>query len=287
MRELRNRSGAVRRAFSLSLDQSLHASDEILELLPVATCICDLDGRIVQYNRRAVELWGRAPQPGQTHEQFTARQPVLRIPWRGAAALADRRSAADRAADPRRGNRGRQAGRGRIAVLINIDPLFDARGKMVGVITASRTSPSASVRSRRWRAASSELREQEERWNATYEHAAIGIVEIDADGQFLRVNEAICDITGLTREQLLGWTLFARTHPDDRDVGRGALPPAGGGRDRLLFDREALRPQGRARDLVLDPLLDGARRRRQLSLRRAGGAGHHRRARRRKSARSC
>ena len=43
-------------AFSLSLDQTLHASDEILELLPVATCICDLDGRILQYNRRAVEL---------------------------------------------------------------------------------------------------------------------------------------------------------------------------------------------------------------------------------------
>ena len=63
-----------------------------------------------------------------------------------------------------------------------------------------------------------DLRQQEERWNATYEHAAIGIVEIDADGRFLRVNESICDITGLTREELLGWKLFARTHPDDRDV---------------------------------------------------------------------
>lgn len=40
--------------FSLSLDQVLHASNEILELLPVATSIYDLDGRILQYNRRAV-----------------------------------------------------------------------------------------------------------------------------------------------------------------------------------------------------------------------------------------
>ena len=71
MREL-ELEGRRTPAFSLSLDQTLHASDEILELLPVATCICDLDGRILQYNRRAVELWGRAPQPGQTHDEFTA-----------------------------------------------------------------------------------------------------------------------------------------------------------------------------------------------------------------------
>ena len=62
------------------------------------------------------------------------------------------------------------------------------------------------------------MREQEERWNATYEHAAIGIVELDAEGRFMRVNEAICAITGGTREELLNWRLFGRTHPDDRDV---------------------------------------------------------------------
>src|SRR5687767_8199875 len=61
-----------RSVFSLSLEQALRASDEILELLPIATCVCDAAGRILQYNERAVELWGRPPQPGQTHDQFTA-----------------------------------------------------------------------------------------------------------------------------------------------------------------------------------------------------------------------
>jgi PAS domain-containing protein len=61
-----------RSVFSLSLEQALRASDEILELLPIATCVCDADGRILQYNERAVELWGRPPEPGQTHDQFTA-----------------------------------------------------------------------------------------------------------------------------------------------------------------------------------------------------------------------
>src|ERR1044072_277320 len=61
-----------RSVFSLSLEQALRASDEILELLPIATCVCDAAGRILQYNERAVELWGHAPQPGKTHDQFTA-----------------------------------------------------------------------------------------------------------------------------------------------------------------------------------------------------------------------
>ena len=41
-----------------SLESELQAAIPILDLLPIATCICDADGRIVQYNRRAVELWG-------------------------------------------------------------------------------------------------------------------------------------------------------------------------------------------------------------------------------------
>src|SRR4051794_4544884 len=51
-----------------SLAQELKASGAILDLLPIATCICDAQGRIVQYNRSAVELWGREPDPGQTHD---------------------------------------------------------------------------------------------------------------------------------------------------------------------------------------------------------------------------
>ena len=215
MRDLNlERRGAP--AFSLSLDQALHASDDILELLPVATCICDLDGHILQYNRRAVELWGRTPEPGQTHDDFTAAsvfygddgQPLPRTliaeVLRTGRPVREQEIEVQRPTGPRR------------AVHINIDPLFDAHGKMVGVIncfqdiTERKRAVEALARSQQ------DLRQQEERWAATYEHAAIGIVEIDSEGRFLRVNEAICDITGLTREELLGWTLFAQTHPDDR-----------------------------------------------------------------------
>src|SRR5690242_18384652 len=57
---------------ALALEQMLAASDLILELLPVALCIYDLDGHIIRYNRRAVEIWGREPVAGMTRAQFTA-----------------------------------------------------------------------------------------------------------------------------------------------------------------------------------------------------------------------
>ncbi len=105
-----------------------------------------------------------------------------------------------------------------IVVLVNIDPLFNGQGKLVGAIncfqdvTERKRVMDALDRSQH------NLREQEERWAATYEHAAIGIVELDAEGRFIRVNEAICSIVGGTRDELLNWRLQGRTHPEDRDV---------------------------------------------------------------------
>src|ERR1044072_7645856 len=43
-------------------------------------------------------------------------------------------------------------------------------------------------------------RESEERLAATYEAATIGIAESDAQGQLLRVNDALCGMLGRSRE---------------------------------------------------------------------------------------
>lgn len=207
-----------RSVFSLSLEQALRASDEILELLPIATCVCDAGGRILQYNERAVELWGRPPQPGQTHDQFVAECRFFggegeELPRsKLAEVLSTGRPIRDEEVIVQR------ADGKKIVVLVNIDPLFNAQGKLVGAIncfqdvTERKRVMDALDRSQH------NLREQEERWAATYEHAAIGIVELDAEGRFIRVNEAICSIVGGTRDELLNWRLQGRTHPEDRDV---------------------------------------------------------------------
>ena len=203
---------------SLSLEQALRASDEILEVLPIATCVCDAAGRIVQYNRLAVELWGRKPEPGQTHDQFTAQCRFFGVEGEElprsklAEALRTGKSIRDEEVTVERAD-------GRVVVvLINIDPLYDAQRKLMGAIYCFQDVTERKHVVQALDRSQLDLRQQCERWNATYEHAAIGIVEVDAEGRFLRVNEAICAITGSTREELLGSRLYARTHPGDRDV---------------------------------------------------------------------
>jgi len=205
-------------AYGRTLQQILHASDGVLELLPVAVCICDLDGHIVQYNRRAVEIWGRLPKPGETHEHFTSQTRYFSAA--GEQLSETRLSIVLRTGEPMRNEEVviEKSDGSRIAVLIDIDPLCDDNGRMFGAVTCFQDITERKRIHEELEKSQQDLQQQEQRWNATYEHAAIGIVETDADGRFLRINESICDITGLTREELLGWRLFARTHPDDRDV---------------------------------------------------------------------
>jgi PAS domain S-box-containing protein len=201
---------------SLTMEQVVRASDTILDLLPVATCICDLDGRIVQYNERAAEIWGMKPRPGDTHAEFTAACKFFAID--GSPLAQSKLSEVLESGRPVRDEEVlvERADGSRVAVLINIDPLRDNRGHMVGAVNCfqdisdSKRIYAALDQSQRV------LREQEQRLAATYEHAAIGIVEVDARGIFLRVNEAICGITGMSKDELVGWSLSGRTHPDHR-----------------------------------------------------------------------
>ena len=233
-------------ALSLSLDDALLASGDVVAALPVATYICDASGRIVQYNKRAAELWGRVPEPGQTYEQFTEQS---RFFGTGGNEL-PRARVADvlRTGEPVRDEEVsvQRADGSTVVVQVNIVPLFDKGGALVGAIgclqdvTERERIIDALARSQH------ELREQQERFSATYEHAAIGIVEIDAEGRFLRVNEAICSIVGGTREELLGWRLFGRTHPADRDVdGELYRQQVAGEIDSYSIEKRFVHPDGR------------------------------------------
>ena len=59
------------------------------------------------------------------------------------------------------------------------------------------------------------LRRSEAQFRATFERAAVGIAHIGLQGQFLRVNQKLCDIVGYTLEELLSKTFQDITHPQD------------------------------------------------------------------------
>ncbi len=229
-----------------ALSAMLRASDGILDMLPIATFICDVRGTILQYNKHAVDIWGRAPAPGQTHAAFTAQatytyldgtpveRPLLTqvletgVPMRDAERMVVRSD-------------GRE-----LIVSINIDPLRDAKGRVVGAVNCflditDRKSMDAALEQSRLRAL-----EREQLLAATYEHAAIGISEVGPDGRFLRVNEAICSIVGLTREQHLATRLFDLTLPDDADPDREAFrKQISGELEFYSVEKRLRRPDGR------------------------------------------
>src|SRR5690554_5294617 len=51
----------------------------------------------------------------------------------------------------------------------------------------------------------------------SFEHAPVGLTEVDGDGRFIGVNQRFCDITGWPREHLLGRLVSEITHPDHRE----------------------------------------------------------------------
>lgn len=59
------------------------------------------------------------------------------------------------------------------------------------------------------------LRESEARYRETFANAAVGIAHVGLDGRWIRVNEAVCRITGYTRKELHTMTFADVTHPDD------------------------------------------------------------------------
>ena len=65
------------------------------------------------------------------------------------------------------------------------------------------------------RRAQERLLESERDFRGTFENAAVGIGHVSMNGEWLRVNETLCAITGYSKEELLQKTFQDITHPDD------------------------------------------------------------------------
>jgi PAS domain S-box-containing protein len=246
MADSRNTAPLTERSVPSALSAILRASDGILDLLPIATFICDAKGTILLYNRHAVAVWGRTPQPGQTHDEFSQSShfyeldgtPVGRSMVSEVLATGKPVRDVERIVERPDGTS--------LTVSVNIDPLRDEKGQLVGAvncfldITERKRIDNALERSRL------HALEQEQRFAATYEHSSIGISEIAPDGRFLRVNEAICAITGFSREHLLANMLFTHTHPDDADPDRQAFrKQVAGELDFYSVEKRFIRRDGR------------------------------------------
>ena len=69
----------------------------------------------------------------------------------------------------------------------------------------------------RWRAENA-LRDSEERFRFTFDQSPLGSAIVSLDFRYLRVNPALCRITGYTQAELMALSFADVTHPDDLEA---------------------------------------------------------------------
>jgi PAS domain S-box-containing protein len=89
------------------------------------------------------------------------------------------------------------------------------------------------------------LKESEARLAATYNHALVGIAEIDREGRVLRANDQYSVMTGYTLEELRTKTIFDITHPADIAADRALVDEQWNGtREGYTIEKRYVRKDG-------------------------------------------
>lgn len=70
MVEVRIHEGAGR-PVSPSLQRTVESWNTLWEMLPLGAFVCDAEGRILRFNRRAAELWAREPRIADATDAWT------------------------------------------------------------------------------------------------------------------------------------------------------------------------------------------------------------------------
>ncbi|HZJ13089.1 MAG TPA: PAS domain-containing protein, partial [Methyloceanibacter sp.] len=165
-------------AISRALRQALQAGDGLVEWLPIGVYSCDVEGSLVHYNRRAAELWGRSPAIGNGQHRFCGARgayrpngepiPLAEAPMaellRTARPIRDRELILERPDGTR------------LAVLANLDPLFDEDGTLVGGVNCFQDITARKL-------AEDRLREREHWYRDLLQALPAAIYTTDAEGR--------------------------------------------------------------------------------------------------------
>jgi diguanylate cyclase (GGDEF)-like protein/PAS domain S-box-containing protein len=95
-------------------------------------------------------------------------------------------------------------------VEVSLGPLETDRGLLISAMIRD-------VSDRKRAEAALREAEDEERFTIAFQEAPVGIAVADLDGSLVRVNHALCEITGHSREHLETLSLRDLLHPEDRD----------------------------------------------------------------------
>jgi PAS domain S-box-containing protein len=184
-----------REAFS-AIDQAA------LDAIPTGFCVCRADGALTRYNKRAVELWGRAPQLGdvgefsETHfRRYTAQG--VRLPFAATPVAVALHSGI-----PVRGVELliEQPDGSQVPVLMNAAPLFDAAGRIDGAICSFQELTERKRAEEALRASEAELQ-------SVINRTPFMLVRCGRDLRYRFVSEAYAHLIDRGRDEVLGKTV--------------------------------------------------------------------------------
>ena len=206
-----------------ALQQALQPGDGLLEWLPIGVYACDAEGYLVQYNRRAAELWGHAPSVGSRQHRFCGAhraygsngEPLTSSDAPMAELLASQRPIRDRELVVERPDGSR------LTLLANLDPLFDEDGRLVGGVNCFQDITAR-------KEAEDRLQQREQWYRDLLEALPAAIYTTDAEGRISFFNQAAADLAG--RRPVLGseawcvsWKLYG---PDGAPIAHEDCPMA-------------------------------------------------------------
>jgi PAS domain S-box-containing protein len=180
---------------SLAMQRALQSWDGLIKSLPIGVYTCDREGVLVQYNRRAAELWGHAPIPGDTQFRFCGTYRAFKpdgTPLDPAEAPVAEVLRTGRPVRNREVVIERPDGQ-RLFILANVDPLLDEHGEILGGvncfqdITALKEAEAAKA-------------ERERRTRELLEALPAAIYTTDASGRITFYNQAAIDLWGCRPE---------------------------------------------------------------------------------------
>lgn len=88
------------------------------------------------------------------------------------------------------------------------------------------------------------LREREDRLAIIFARAPVGLSELSPDGQFRKVNDALCRMLGRTREELLSLGIADVTHPEDFQRSVDAVRDSLGAGQPVTLEKRYVKPDG-------------------------------------------
>lgn len=175
------------------------ADQAVLDAIPAAVYVCAADGAILRFNAHAARLWGRRPRLGDSCERYCG---AYRLYQRDGSWLPHEHTPMAHAlltGEPCHGREvviERNDGSRRI-VAVDIEALRDADGRITGAVNCFRDITGH-------KQAEEESRRHQSDLEDFFEHCAVGLHLVSADGIILRANQAELDLLGYRAEDYVG-----------------------------------------------------------------------------------